>query len=101
MSWISTKPIPVNERLIVALDVPDIPSAKSLVTLLGDSVVFYKIGLELFMSGDYFELIDWLNEQNKRIFVDLKFFDVPATVGRAVKQPVSYTHLTLPTICSV
>ena len=38
------------------------------------------------MSGDYFELIDWLNEQNKRIFVDLKFFDVPATVGRAVKQ---------------
>jgi len=86
MSWISTKPIPVNERLIVALDVPDIPSAKSLVTLLGDSVVFYKIGLELFMSGDYFELIDWLNEQNKRIFVDLKFFDVPATVGRAVKQ---------------
>jgi len=86
MSWISNKPIPVNERLIVALDVPDIPSAKKLVELLGDSVVFYKIGLELFMSGDYFELIDWLNEKNKRIFVDLKFFDVPATVGRAVKQ---------------
>jgi orotidine-5'-phosphate decarboxylase len=86
MSWISTKPIPVNERLIVALDVPDIPSAKALVTALGDSVLFYKIGLELFMSGNYFELIDWLNEQNKRIFVDLKFFDVPATVGRAVKQ---------------
>ncbi|MDF1828674.1 MAG: orotidine-5'-phosphate decarboxylase [Cycloclasticus pugetii] len=86
MSWLSNKPIPVNERLIVALDVPDIPQAKALVTLLGDSVIFYKIGLELFMSGDYFELIDWLNEQNKRIFVDLKFFDVPATVGRAVKQ---------------
>jgi orotidine 5''-phosphate decarboxylase, subfamily 1 len=86
MSWLSNKPIPVNERLIVALDVPDIPSAKALVSLLGDSVTFYKIGLELFMSGDYFELIDWLNEQNKRIFVDLKFFDVPATVGRAVKQ---------------
>lgn len=86
MSWLSNKPIPVNERLIVALDVPDISSAKALVSLLGDSVTFYKIGLELFMSGDYFELIDWLNEQNKRIFVDLKFFDVPATVGRAVKQ---------------
>ncbi|ORU89489.1 MAG: orotidine 5'-phosphate decarboxylase [Cycloclasticus sp. symbiont of Poecilosclerida sp. M] len=86
MSWISNKPIPVNERLIVALDVPNIPSAKALVTKLGGSVVFYKIGLELFMSGNYFELIDWLNEQNKRIFVDLKFFDVPATVGRAVKQ---------------
>ena len=67
MSWLSNKPIPVNERLIVALDVPDIPQAKALVTLLGDSVIFYKIGLELFMSGDYFELIDWLNEQNKRL----------------------------------
>ncbi|OUR81273.1 orotidine 5'-phosphate decarboxylase [Cycloclasticus sp. 46_120_T64] len=89
MSWISSKAIPVNERLIVALDVPDIPAAKALVTQLADSVVFYKIGLELFMSGDYFELIDWLNEQNKRIFVDLKFFDVPATVGRAVKQLAS------------
>ena len=86
MSWISSKSIPVNERLIVALDVPNIPAAKELVSQLGDSVIFYKIGLELFMSGDYFELIDWLNEQQKRIFVDLKFFDVPATVGRAVKQ---------------
>jgi len=86
MSWISSKSIPVNERLIVALDVPDIPSAKMLVNTLGNSVVFYKIGLELFMSGDYFELINWLNSQNKRIFVDLKFFDVPETVGRAVAQ---------------
>ena len=86
MSWISSKSIPVNERLIVALDVPDIPSAKALVNTLGNSVVFYKIGLELFMSGDYFELINWLNSQNKRIFVDLKFFDVPETVGRAVAQ---------------
>lgn len=86
MSWISQKPIPVAERLIVALDVPDIPAAKTLVNVLGDSVCFYKIGLELFMSGDYFELIDWLHTQGKRIFVDLKFFDVPATVGRAVRQ---------------
>lgn len=86
MPWISSKPIPVNEHLIVALDVPNIPAAKALVNTLGDSVAFYKIGLELFMSGDYFELIDWLNEQQKRIFVDLKFFDVPATVGRAVHQ---------------
>ena len=86
MPWISSKPIPVDEHLIVALDVPNIPAAKALVNTLGDSVIFYKIGLELFMSGNYFELIDWLNEQKKRIFVDLKFFDVPATVGRAVHQ---------------
>lgn len=81
-----TKTIAVNERLIVALDVPTVDAAKALVDTLGDAAVFYKIGLELFMSGDYFELLDWLNGQGKKIFVDLKFFDVPATVGRAVKQ---------------
>jgi orotidine-5'-phosphate decarboxylase len=37
------------------------------------------------MSGDYFGFIEWLKEQDKKIFVDLKFFDVPATVGRAIK----------------
>ena len=75
-----------KERLIVALDVPTAEQAKELVNTLGDSAVFYKIGLELFMSGEYFELLEWLNQRNKKIFVDLKFFDVPATVGRAVAQ---------------
>jgi orotidine-5'-phosphate decarboxylase len=83
--FLSTKPIPVNERLIMALDVPGIPEAKALVEELGDAVVFYKIGLELFMSGDYFGLIDWLKAQGKKVFVDLKFFDVPETVARAVR----------------
>lgn len=85
MSFISNKAIPVQERLIMALDVPSISEAKSLVEELGDSVIFYKIGMELFMSGDYFGFIDWLKHHNKKIFVDLKFFDVPATVGRAIK----------------
>lgn len=80
------KNIETNERLIVALDVPSTAQAKALVETLGDSIVFYKIGLELFMSGGYFELLDWLNKKGKKIFVDLKFFDVPATVGRAVAQ---------------
>lgn len=80
------KNIPAAERLIVALDVPTVGEAKTLVKTLGDSVCFYKIGLELFMSGEYFELLDWLREHGKKIFVDLKFFDVPATVGRAVAQ---------------
>jgi len=80
------KDIPVDERLIFALDVPDADAARSLVDRLGDSVRFYKIGLELLMAGGYFELLDWLAERDKRIFVDLKFFDVPATVGRAVAR---------------
>ena len=53
---------------------------------LGDSVVFYKIGLELAMSGGYFELLDWLVARGKKVFVDLKFFDIPATVASAVRQ---------------
>ncbi len=76
--------IPVKDRLIFAMDVPDAEAARSLATRLGDSVRFYKLGLELMMAGGYFELLDWLVARDKRIFVDLKFFDVPATVGRAV-----------------
>jgi orotidine-5'-phosphate decarboxylase len=84
-AFLSQKPIPVRERLIMALDVPSIAEAKALVEELGDAVLFYKVGMEIFMSGDYFAFIDWLQQRNKRIFVDLKFFDVPATVGRAIK----------------
>ena len=62
--------ININERLIVALDVPTAQQAKAVVESLGDSVVFYKIGLELFMSGEYFELLEWLSDQEKKIFVD-------------------------------
>jgi len=78
--------IPPRERLIVALDVPDIAAAKALVGRLGDAVVFYKIGLELFMSAGCFEFLDWLRAQKKKVFVDLKFFDIPETVARAVKN---------------
>jgi orotidine-5'-phosphate decarboxylase len=85
-SRLSQKSIPAMERLIFALDVPNIGRAKTLVRDLGDSVRFYKIGLELFMSGDYFELLDWLRGQGKRVFCDLKFFDIPETVASAVRQ---------------
>ena len=78
--------IPLEERLIVALDLPSANDAKTLVDQLGREVMFYKVGLELFMSGEAFALVDWLTERGKKVFVDLKFFDVPATVGRAVRQ---------------
>jgi orotidine-5'-phosphate decarboxylase len=81
-----TKNIPAQERLIFALDVADTGMARRLVDTLGDSVHFYKLGLELCMSGGYFELLDWMVGRGKKVFVDLKFFDVPATVGSAVKQ---------------
>jgi orotidine-5'-phosphate decarboxylase len=83
---LSTKAIDPRDRLIFALDVPDVDAAKALVEELGDSVVFYKIGLELNMSGRYFELLDWLVARGNKVFVDLKFFDVPATVASAVSK---------------
>ena len=85
-SFLSTKDIPPRERLIFALDVSSVEEAKALVGQLGNSVMFYKLGLQLFMAGGYFELIEWLRERGKKVFVDLKFFDVPQTVKSAVMQ---------------
>lgn len=78
--------IPPRQRLIVALDVPGAEAARALVRELGDAVEFYKIGLELMASGCYFELLDWLLARDKRVFADLKFHDIPATVAAAVRQ---------------
>lgn len=75
-----------RDRLIVALDLPTAQQARELVLSLGDAAGFYKVGLELFMGGDYFPLLEWLRARGKKIFVDLKFFDVPATVARAVAR---------------
>ena len=78
--------ITTADRLIVALDVADAPAAKALVVRLSDAASFYKVGLELFMSPDFFGLCEWLKAGHKKVFVDLKFFDIPETVARAVKN---------------
>jgi len=83
---VTDKDIPAKDRLIFAMDVPDCDRARTLAEELGDSVTFYKIGLELMMSGGYFELLDWMLARDKKVFCDLKFFDIPATVGSAVRQ---------------
>lgn len=78
--------IPAADRLIFALDVPTLDEARDLVRALGDHVRFYKLGLEFFLSGHYFELADELKQAGKRVFADLKLFDIPPTVGRATAQ---------------
>jgi len=83
---VNNKDIAARDRLIFAMDVPDCDRARALAQELGESVTFYKIGLELMMSGGYFELLDWMIERDKKVFADLKFFDIPATVGSAVRQ---------------
>ena len=77
--------IPRKERLIVALDVPNAEEARRLVERLGDGACFYKIGLELLTAGGYFEMLEWLVRRGNKVFVDLKFFDVPETVRAAVR----------------
>ena len=84
------KNIKPEDRLIFALDVPEVSDAKEIVMELDDSVNFYKIGMEMLMTGKYFELLDWLVKQDKKVFVDLKFFDVPETVGRAIARLSDY-----------
>ena len=75
--------IPRRERLIVALDVATAAEARALVEKLGAAAGFYKIGLELFTSGGYFELAAWLAARGNKVFADLKLYDIPETVRRA------------------
>ena len=76
--------IPRAERLIAALDVPTPQEARALAEKLGDAVRFYKIGLELFTAEGYFELLSWLTARGNKVFADLKLYDIPETVRRAV-----------------
>jgi orotidine-5'-phosphate decarboxylase len=79
-----------KEKLIIALDVPEISAAKNLVNEIGDEAIFYKIGLELMMSGEYFPLVKWLKNNGKKVFADLKLYDISETVARAVKNLAQY-----------
>ncbi len=85
-SFLSTKEIPPEDRLIFALDVPEIGEARRLVETLREAAQFYKIGLELFMTGEAFALVDWLRARGAKVFADFKLFDVPETVAAAVRR---------------
>ncbi|MGA7986237.1 MAG: orotidine-5'-phosphate decarboxylase [Burkholderiales bacterium] len=84
MSELSPPTVSRRERLIVALDVPGAAEARALVERIGDAACFYKIGLELFTSGGGFELLRWLVARGNKVFADLKLYDIPETVRRAV-----------------
>jgi orotidine-5'-phosphate decarboxylase len=84
---LSSKDIPVRERLIVALDTDTVEQAKELVLALGDTVLFYKIGLSLIFDN-YWELFDWLVKEGKKAFADIKVYDIPETVEASVKKLV-------------
>ena len=74
-----------DDRLIVALDVPNVLDGLELAKSLGDSVSFYKIGLGMLTGGGLALANELKSEMGKRIFLDMKFFDIPATVEAAVR----------------
>jgi len=77
--------LPADDRLIVALDVPNVVQGLDLARALGDSVSFYKIGLGMLTGGGLALANELKGEFGKRIFLDMKFFDIPATVEAAVR----------------
>lgn len=77
-------PIRLRDRLIVALDQPDLASALRHVDRLGDSVEWYKVGLQLFCASGR-GAVEALASRGKRVFLDLKLHDIPATVEKAVR----------------
>ncbi len=77
--------IPLNERIIVALDLETPELAKEMVKKCESETSFFKIGLQMFMA-DYFNTVDWILDRGHKVMLDLKFFDIPETVKLAVEQ---------------
>jgi orotidine-5'-phosphate decarboxylase len=88
--------IPLQERIIVALDVESPDQARDLVKKCESHITFYKVGLQLFM-GSWFETVDWIVDRGHKVMLDLKFFDIPETVKLAVEQ-VNHRGVSLATI---
>lgn len=77
------------EQIIVALDFSTKEEALRVVDNLGELINFYKVGLELFLNVGQ-EILRLLKERNKRVFLDLKFHDIPNTVSKAVEASLKY-----------
>ena len=79
-----------DDRLIVALDVPNVVQGLDLVRRIGDAASFYKIGLGMLTGGGFALANELKQEQGKRVFLDLKLFDIGATIEAAVRGIASY-----------
>lgn len=77
--------IPLSERLIVALDVPTVGEADTVVAELGDAVSFYKIGYQLAFAGGL-DFAKHLTASGKQVFLDMKLLDIDNTIAKAVEN---------------
>ncbi len=80
-----TKTIPLEERIIFALDFADPREALDWVERLDHELKFFKVGLQLFLAGGW-PMVDAILQRGNQVMLDLKFFDIPATVERAMEQ---------------
>jgi orotidine-5'-phosphate decarboxylase len=83
-------PMTADDRLIVALDVPNVVQGLDLVARIGDAASFYKIGLGMLTGGGLALANELKHEQGKRVFLDLKLFDIGATIEAAVRGLAQY-----------
>ncbi len=79
------KDIPFDERIIFALDFADPDTARSWIARLDRQIRFFKVGLQLFLAGGW-PIVEYISERGNKVMLDLKFFDIPETVGLAVQQ---------------
>ena len=80
----------MDDRLIVALDVPNVVQGLDLVARIGDAANFYKIGLGMLTGGGLALANELKHDQGKRIFLDMKLFDIGATIEAAVRGLAQY-----------
>lgn len=80
------KDIPLDERIIFALDFSDPEEAKTWIDKLDSSIKFFKVGLQLFLAGWWPTIIEYITNRNNKVMVDLKIFDIPETVGLVIQQ---------------
>ena len=85
-----TTQAPAGERLIVALDVPNVVQGLDLADRIGDAVGFYKVGLGMLTGGGFALANELKHERGKRVFLDLKLFDIGATIEAAVRGVAQY-----------
>lgn len=77
-----------KDKLILALDVPDLESAQKLIDQLGDSVDIFKVGYQLFIAYGPF-IVRYLQARGKKVFLDLKLHDIPNTIANGVASAVT------------
>ena len=86
LNWVLSAKVKARDRLILALDLPDVASASRMAARLDEQIDFFKVGLSLQLAPGVEELIQSLLDSHKKLFLDYKYYDIPETLTKAVSQ---------------